>query len=179
MSKWPDDISEFEDYPDEIVEEIDENMNESDFEIPDVWWREHIEKIEDPEMRENEIEAAERLIEKKIDLIERLESGEITQDRYDDEYLLRLRSEERKAATRCGLASEGLTYDDLGDISEDNSFISKGDPKLMDIKDEIKEVIGSMGPEAAQELADRKLEEGEISKEAHETISRQVRLHGK
>ena len=184
MEEWSEEIPEFEDYPERIEEEIDENVSEMDLEIPDVWWREDIEKIEDPEIREREIEVAERIIEKKEALNERLDSGEITQGRYDDDYLLGgLREEGRKAATRSGLGSVGVTYDVLGDLLEDQDFLihdlASGNTELMDAKGEVKEIVGELGTESARELADRMKDEGEIGEDAHETISRQVRLHGK
>ena len=73
----------------------------------------------------------------------------------------------------------GVTYDDLGDLSEDLSLFSTGKIELIELKDRVKDEIRSLGPEAAQELADRMFDEGEISEEAHESISRQVRLLGK
>ena len=171
---------ELDEIPDEYWEEVvpEEDLKEMKG-LPEVWWAEEIEKIEDPEIREREIEAAEKIMQKGKALRERLESGELTAEEYWGIYESGLSREERKAATRSGLASTGLTYDHLGDLSEDYDILVNGDLGLAEKKARLKKMIEVRGPEASQELADRMLKEGEISEKTHETISRQVRLHGK
>lgn len=167
------------DYLDENEEawlEEPEARLEADPDIPDVWWKEDIQGIENPILREKEIEAAEALLGEKKELLKKYEDGEIDEATLQGKMLVELDPKEIRAATRCGLESVDLTWDHLGDIAEDNRFLATGDTKLLDLKDRVKEKIGEMGPDASQELADRMLEEGEISKDTHETISRQVRL---
>ena len=127
-------------------------------------------------LREKEIEAAQELLEEQRKALEKHESGEIDDATLQNELDNKIGPKMRKAATRSGLESAGLTWDHLGDLAEDNRFLAKGDTELLDQKDRLKEVIGELGPDASQELADEMLEDGRISEEAHETISRQVRL---
>ncbi|MFC1895389.1 hypothetical protein ACFL0Q_01835 [Thermodesulfobacteriota bacterium] len=175
VKEWIEDPAEFEDYP----EDSDENISEAEFEIPDVWWAKDIEKIEHPEMKQKEIQAAETIVEKEKAQLEKLESGKINKGQYDDEYEYGIREQKRRAATRSALESVGLTYDHLGDVAEDYDILIFGNLDLVEKKKSLKEAIDSMGPEAAQELADQMLKEGRISRMAHETISRQTRLYGK
>jgi len=144
--------------------------------IPDVWWADDIRKIQNPVIREMEIEAAKKLLEAEEKLIKRADSGEIDSATFQTEYFGKLLRRMSKAATRAGIESNGLTWDHLGDLAEDNRFLAKGDTELLDQKDRLKEMIGELGPDASQELADEMLEDGRISEDAHETISRQVRL---
>ena len=90
-----------------------------------------------------------------------------------------LRKEKSKASTRSALAAEGLTYDMLGDVAEDWDFISADNQKMMGLKDELKRTVKRLGPEAAQQLADKQLEEGKLSDHAYKMISRQIRLQRK
>jgi hypothetical protein len=144
--------------------------------IPDVWWADDIRKIENPVLREQETEAARKLLEAEEKLIKRADSGEIDSATFEAEYFHKLLPKKSKAATRAGIESTGLSWDHLGDLAEDNRFLAKGDTELLDQKDRLKEMIEKLGPDASQELADEMLEDGRISEEAHETISRQVRL---
>ena len=145
-------------------------------EVPDVPWAENIRNIENPIIQEREIEAAEKLLEEKKELGREFDAGEIDQIKYEAEIAYELGTKMARAATRTALESVGITYDHLSDISEDQDILATGDPKLFDLKDQVKEKITELGPEAAQELADRMLEEEKISEESHESISRQVRL---
>lgn len=165
------------DWPDhgEQIEETEEDML-NDLEIPEVPWADDIRKIEDPVLREKEIETAEKLLEERRQALERYESGEIDEATLHNELEHKIGPKERRAATRAGLESVGITYDDFGDLSEDRDILAKGDAGLFDVKDRLKETIRELGPDAAQELADQMLEDGEISEDTHESISRQVRL---
>ena len=68
MTHWHEGLEEFDEMTDEYPEEIaDEYLKEQDLElidykemyIPDVSWAKEIEQIEDPKLREKEIEIAE------------------------------------------------------------------------------------------------------------------------
>ena len=183
MTLWHEDREDFDEMPDEYPEEEDQRLAEMlDMETPDVYWANYIEKIPDLEIKKKEIEIADKHNEKWNAVEEKVDSGEISEVDYFGEQVCRRWPEERKHATRCGLESEGLTPDDLGDVAEDYDFLiadAGGNPKPARMKNEIKEMICHLGPEASQKLADEMLEDGKISKEAHDTISRQVRLHGK
>ena len=82
----------------------------------------------------------------------------------------------RKATTRCGLASVGLTYDHLGDVSEDAELYATGDLKMLELKDRLKDTIEDIGPKAAEELADRMHEDERLSDDTDERIKIQIRL---
>ena len=55
---------------DEVSEENQEEMlmdaEWEEIEVPDVWWAEEIQKIADPEVREKEIAAAEKITGRKL-----------------------------------------------------------------------------------------------------------------
>ena len=163
----------------EIENEYLKEKMEAEMEIPEVEWAEDIRRIEDPEIREKEIEIAEHIQEREQGLKDKLDSGEISKNEYLGEYESDLRSQKRKATTRCGLESVGLTYDHLGDLSEDYDILISGNPEIAEIKERVKKTIDVLGENDAQELADQMLEEGKLSEKGHESITRQVRLHGK
>jgi hypothetical protein len=184
MTHWYEEFGEFDERPDEYPEEIpDECLKEHDpelidfkeIDITDVWWTESIKKIENPQIRQKEIEAAEKILEKQKTLDDKLESGEISKSRYGHENLVVLGREKAKFSTRCDLESVDLTYDHLGDLSEDWGILTSGNLELAEKKESLKKMIELRGPEASQELADDMLAEGKISKDTHVSISRYVR----
>ena len=187
MKEWQEGAPEIDEITDEYIEEEPENeileeTNQEKVDAKDDWWMREIGKIDDQEIREKEIEAANELKEKERALDKELESGEIDEVDYWGKRFIGLGHEERKAATRCGIESEGITYDHFGDLMEDldlRTTEAGGNPKPARMKDGLKESIHRLGPEASQELADQRLEEDKMSKKTHESISRQVRLHGK
>jgi hypothetical protein len=154
----------------ELLED-QERMNE--LKIPDVYWKKDIENIPDHDVQLEEIQKAEKLSALRKTLGERVDNGKISVGMYDSI----IRPKMRKAATRCGLASVGLTYDDLGDLSEDLEFFATGDLKKLELKDRLKATIEDIGPDAAEELADRMHEEERLSDDTHERIKRQIRLN--
>jgi hypothetical protein len=161
---------------DEELEVCDEVVEERDLEVPDVSWKEDILAIESETLREIEIEKAEALKEERDELSARLDAREIEWfDFWVGNELLRVK--ESKAATRCALESVDLTWDHLAEVSQDYHLLTRGDLETMETKEDVDKRIGELGPDAAQELADKMLEEGKIHKEAHETISRRVRMH--
>jgi hypothetical protein len=186
MAYWHEEYDERVEVPEEFVEELDECPEEKSLEeiekmeIPEVWWKEQLEEIENPEIKKKEIEAAEEILKKREILDQKFESGEITEYQHWDESNFELRREEIKASTRASLASIDLTYDHLGALVEEVGVLPSGDVELLDkIQKDLPETIDRMGPEAAQELADHRLEEEEMNDEMHKIISRRVRLHGK
>ena len=191
MAHWYEEFGEFDEIPDEYPEEIsDEYLKEQDpelidhieMDIPDVWWTESIKEIENPEIREKEIEAAKKILEKEKNLEEKLESGEFSQSRFDHENLVVLGREKAKFSTRCDLESIDLSYDKIINAADEFGLITAeaaGNPKPARMKELLTESIDIIGPDASQELADRRLEEEKMSDDTHETISRQVRLNKK
>lgn len=55
--------------------------------------------------------------------------------------------------------------------------MATGDLKMLELKDRIKDRIEEIGPDAAEELADRMHEEERLSDDTHERIKRQTRLN--
>ena len=170
--RWDDynDRPEFEDNLEE-----DEELLKAELDIPDVWWKDEIAKIEDPKLREREIEAAKKLLNEKRKLDEKFRSGEVDEFGYwaKKEHL---HFQDARAATRSGLASVGLDYGKLEEISEDYDILVTGDLKLIDANDRVNKLV-EKNPKAAQKLADRMFEEGRLSEEAHKFISGKVRRH--
>jgi len=160
-------------------EGLEKELSENDVEIPHNWWLEDIEKLTEPNILIKELDGAKKIAEKEIELKDKLKSGEMSKERYDHENLEVLGKKKAKYATRSALESEGITYDDLGDVSEDWGIMTSMNPKVAEMKEGVKELIHDQGPEFAKEHADRMLEEGKISESTHKSILRQVRLHGK
>ena len=104
MNALKDEMYEFEEQPDEA----DLENPQLEMEIPDVHWAKDIVQIENPILREREIEAAKKMIEKEDELNARIESGEISPFNAEIEFES-LRNQKAKASTRAGLASVGLT----------------------------------------------------------------------
>ena len=172
---------DYEETGEDRIEEDYENPEYSpeekrilEMETPPVSWADDIERIRDPEIKERAIETAKESCERKEELKRKFASGRIS----EGDYLSKLEVQsvkDTKAATRAGLGSVDLTYEDLGDLGEDleNIFYPKND--LPKYRQRIRARIDDIGPEAAQELADRMHEEGRLSKRAHGIISRQVK----
>ena len=157
----------------ELVEDQEEIDN---LEIPDVSWKEDIENIPDHDLQLEEIELAKKLLNDEKTLRERLDKGEISIGKYDVIHQDIIWPKMRKAATRCGLKSVDLTWDRLGSLSEEAGDLATGDLKMSKLMDRLKDTIDSIGPDAAEELADRMHDEERLSDGTHERIKRQVRL---
>jgi len=183
MTHWYEDHGEFDEQPDEYSEQEAQKLEKArSMEAPDVAWKEDIEKIENPDIKKKEIEIAEKFNKKWLAVEEKVDSGEISEVDYFGELICKRWPEERKHATRCGLESEGITYDDLGDVAEDLDFLiadAGGNPKPAQMKNELKQMIARSGPQACQQLADDMLEDDKISQETHDSILRQLRLYEK
>jgi hypothetical protein len=183
VTHWHEEYEEFEEAPDSYSEEEAQRLAEMvDIEIPDVPWAKQIEKIPNPKTKIKEIDIADKFVRECKSVDEKVDSGEMSDAEFFGELICKRWPEERRHTTRCGLESIDLTSDDLGDVAEDKMFLiadAAGNHKPAQMKNEIKKMIRHRGPEASQELADKMLEDGEISKEAHDTISRQVRLSEK
>jgi hypothetical protein len=162
---------DFEQQPDEA----DIENFQPEIEIPDVHWAKDIAQIENPVLREREIEAAKKIVEKEEEINARVESGELCQFDAEMEFES-LRSQRAAASTRAGLASVGLTYDHFIDVAEDFDRLTLGHYKTVESADRLKRIICELGPQRAQELADKMLEEGRVSREDYDLITRQARL---
>ena len=168
------------DNPDELIEQKVEDLIEPEqMDIPDVHWARDIERIQNPRLRQREIGAAEKILDKEKEINEKYERGEMTDYQFWEATQFGLRREKVQASTRSSLASVNLTYDDLGDLSEDWGHVVNRDLESMDRKERLIKTIDSIGPENAKELADEMHKEGKLSDNTHQSILRQVRLHKK
>ena len=170
-----------EEYPEEIFDEPDEHLKDTPdeldelkeveaMEVPDVYWAQEIEKIDNPGLKKREIEAANRIVEKE-QAIDEDENGELTENKSALDF------EKNQAAMRSSLATVGLTWDHLGNLSEDYDLMIMGGDRITELKDAIKDKIDRIGPEAAQREADQWKEEGRLSEKSYNIISRLVRMN--
>jgi len=170
------DCEENEDVPRENDYENPEHPEDNLMDVadlPPIEGVEFIARIEDPEVREREVEAAERIDEKRQDLNRKLESGEISQGAYEHErHLLGIKAQ--RAITRWQLSAQGVTYDKIGDTMEDWNHIPEEDLDLADFRSRIKKNAEEIGPESAQEVAERRRRAGKLSKDGYDIIMRQV-----
>lgn len=153
----------------------DEEPLEAELDIPDVWWKDDIVKIENPKMKEREIKRAKKLVKERQELDKKFKSGEINEFNYWAKKE-RLHYKDARAATSSGLASVGLDYGKIEELSEDYDILVTGDIKLIEVNDRVNKLV-KKNPQAAQELADRMFKEGKLSEEAHKFISGKVRRH--
>jgi len=176
MQNTEEDYEENEDVPSEFQHENPERLDENFMDVadlPPIEGAEFVAKIEDPEVREREKEALERIYEKRQDLERKLDSGEISQGAYEHERRIH-GIKTRRAITRWELAAQGVTYDKLGDLGEDWNHVLDENLDLGKYRSRIKDRAEEIGPESARKLADRMHKEGRVSKEAHDIITRQV-----
>jgi hypothetical protein len=178
MGSWIKELEEWGDRIEEVLERPDVKEIE-EMEVPDLWYAEDINEIKEPFLRAKEIMEAGKIDEQERELEAQLEAGEITEDQFLAEYQYGVRPQKSKLATRTALESVGMAYDDLGDLSEDWELLTSGDLDRIEQKERLQKSVNLMGPDASQELADTMLEEGKISKDTHNMISRQVRLSRK
>lgn len=176
MSNWQEDYEGSDEISDEYLEESSlEEMFSKEIEIPEVAWADDIRKIEDPEIQQNEIERAEKYLEKQKILSDKVDAGKISVGQYDSE----LRPIRAKSATRCALKSVGLTYDHLGDLAENYDLLVSGNLETLDQKERINKTIDIIGEDSAMDVADRRFEDGKLSEKGMDLISRQIRIHNK
>ena len=124
MTHRHEDCEQFDEMPDEYSQQEAQKLAEAkSMDAPDVDWKKDIEKIEKPDIKKKEIEIAEKFNERWQAVEEKVDSGEITEVDYFGEMICKRWPEERKHTTRCGLESESIAYDDLGDLAEDQDFL--------------------------------------------------------
>lgn len=187
MFLWPNEFPDFDDVPEVEIEKL----QEEELEVPDVHWKEDIENIEDPELKEKEIHVAEKLIEEEENLNEQLDRGKIDHMLFEQKYQDELAHKKSKTATRCGIESVGMTYNDLGDLIEEYELSSTGDIKKIEQREEsqkeldrkmgrLQEAVETLGPEKAQELADRMDQDEEFEEEkSYDFISDKINRYKK
>jgi hypothetical protein len=170
--------SDYEYFDDADFEQEDDGQEIlDDLLIPEVDWAEDIKKIENDDLRQEEIQKAEKLLKEDKALRDRLDRGEIELNSYVLERQNTIFTKMGKARTRCGLKSVGVTYDDLGDLAEDSENLLSSEKGMNELKERLKDTIEDIGPDTAEELADRMHNEKKLSKDTYDRISRQIRLH--
>lgn len=162
-------------HDDEILDETQIENPELNMDIPDVDWAEDIRQIENPILREREIKAAKKLDQKEKAINAKVESGKLTPFQAECEFS-DLRNEKSNASFRASLASIDLTWDHLFDVAEEYDLLTTGDYNTVKLADEVEKAIGRLGPDLAQEQADKMFEKGQLSKKTYDFISRKVRL---
>ena len=83
---------------------------------------------------------------------------------------------------RASMASNNLTYDDLGELGEDlGDMCAEGaeDRRPVEFKEKVKESIEILGPDFVEDWKEEKLEKEEMPEEIAERVSRQVRMNRK
>lgn len=160
-------------------DEMESRLSNEGMELPDVYWREDLLNIENPRLREELVKEAEDLLAEQKELEGRVDSGEISKEEYEDRFNFDLRRRMSRSASKSGLASVGLSVDDLYDLSDRyDHFLSEasGEGGSVDRLERLAEEVERLGPEAAQELLERLYREGELGEEAYELIRRRIRL---
>ena len=180
MEKDLESFEEFEDLPDEQPDERELEQKEFlELVIPEVYWADQIKDIEDPEIRHKETVTAYEILEKEQRLNEKLDAGEITDLEYWETTKLEIQDERVKAKLRSTLSSVSPLYDDVVCIAEHYDHPGHKDIVDLDKEGNLLEAIDKLGLEGSQEQVDRMLSKGEISKEAHQAISRHIQLNEK
>jgi hypothetical protein len=105
------------------VEQVEDEEDMADLEIPDVSWKDDIEKIPDFDVKLEEIEKAKKFVSEEKVLREKVDSGDLSVGMYESI----TKPIRKKATTRCGLASVGLSFDHLGDVAEDAGLLATGE----------------------------------------------------
>jgi hypothetical protein len=179
MKDWNENSEEFADIPDENLDDIaDEYLAEREPDIPDVPWKEDIENITDPIIREKQIERAENIFDRGKGLDERFKSGKITGYQYWAEYDTGIQEEKIEAMTRCSLESIGLTEERFGrEITDKVADRMSDQINQLDTHDRIDKMIENLGPEEAQNLADDLYLGGRLSKKTYDIFSHKARIH--
>jgi len=165
------------------VEDLDrilENISplkkpETEPEIPDVYGAEYIDKIKNPIIRERAIEKAQEWKDEEKRRIEKYISENKDFKGFGAENP-DLTTKAIKNATRWALESEGLSYDQLGELSENAGALQTGNLEYVETKDHVKGLLRQVDPEEAKEIAERVIEEHELSEEDEQPIRRLVRL---
>ena len=164
---------------DEMSEEMDEEYEKEKLEemgIPEVEWAEDMERIEDLEIRQEEIKAAEEIVEKERALNERRESGETTGEDYLSERNIYLRGKKREATTRSFLKSRGRNVGNhLGRVFEGWDDIKEGSQAMVRKKTDLWQVKNQLGEEGFEELLNRTVDGYELREEIDEEVLEQVK----
>jgi hypothetical protein len=168
-----------EDLPEDIEDnkEIDEALLEKVEVLKEggAYWAEDLLKIENERLQEKEIEASEKYVEKVRAAKEKFEA-----EGKDFKYFWaenpHLVTGWTKISSRIARESVGVSGDDLGDFSEDMRLLAAYDLDALDAKERNKTLLMLVDPEVGKELAEKVIEEEEVSEEGAESLRRLARL---
>jgi len=196
MKDRHEEFEEYEEIPEEYIEEelaenaledvllkehsekrLMEETVEKEMDIPEVEWKADIEEIEEPEYREREVKAAREVVEMGRSVNEMLESGEIAEERYVEEYEPVMMSKKRGAITRSYLSSRGAHSNHLGGLFEDWDTLKPRTQELKRKKGTLDYAIDQVGEDDMEELnyRMRMLRSGRISQKTYDMISEHVK----
>ncbi len=167
---------EMEDFPEE-EEEIDQALLERVLALKKegAWWADEILDIENEPLRERAFESSEKFVEKV-----KAAENEFEAKGKDFKYFWaenpHLITERVRISSRISRESVGITGDDLGDVAEDMRFLAGRDLETLEAKGRARTLLGQVDPEVGKELAEKVIEEEEVSEEAAESLRRLARL---
>jgi len=160
----------------EMENEYQKEKMREEMETYKVEWAEDMERIEDPKIRQDEIKAAEEIVEKEKDLNERREAGETTGEAYLSERNIYLRGKKREATTRSFLKSKGRNVGNhLDRVFEGWDDIEEGSQAMVRKKTDLWQVKNQLGEEGFEELLNRTVDGHELREEIDEDVLEQVK----
>lgn len=113
----------------------------------------------------------------KDELDHKLAAGEMSELAHELEYDYTVRRAQCRLDSELSLAEAGLSFEDLGSLSDDYDQLIREASSDLDFSryaEGIEAVVDRRGAEEAQEIADVMREEDRLSDEAHEYISRKI-----
>ncbi len=143
-------------------------------EISKIDWTEYIEQMEDTEKRDLETSFANEIVQDKKALWEQVDSGEIPVDIFKEKYSRDILSKERSAITRSFLGSKGVHSFDHDGFFEGWEGLEENAVRMSRKEQDTKSLVETTGEDAVQELTERMLKGGRISKETHDAIMQQL-----
>ena len=156
--------------PDPEMEDM-RKLSETDMETNGIDWLEDIRGIDDPKLRDKEMEAAREILESEEKLRERRESGEVHEMDYDRHYNDEVMAPKRRALVRCAYQKLGLSPEEREDIFDrwDDTDMPFGARQIREGR--LRHAVEELGLEGVTELKDRLLRERKITDEANSDIS--------
>jgi hypothetical protein len=115
-----------------------------------------------------------RLHEKEAEIQSRQAQGELSRPDYDDQ-MSELSFRRRRAITRLDMGQMGLTYDDLGEVSDQSSHIIQDALSDDDgaARQKIAKKLRSMSRDTALAILDQAVEEGVIDQQVADYLARE------
>ena len=141
--------------------------------VPEVDWAQDLDQIKDEELRRTQIARAEKIQKMEANLNDRVRSGEISPEKAQQIYWDEIHPKRRSARTSAGMATVGLTWDDLGGLSDDGLLLSESHDAGEKL-DEFAEKLNQMPLETRQKWLESARQNPEISDEVFKTLTRKI-----